>query len=289
MGCARRIGGEIVGCDAVQVYRGLDAATAKPTSEQRRAVPHHLVDVADPEDEFTLADWVRLAETAISEISGRGRVPVIVGGTGMYLRGLLRGLVAAPPVDRRTRERLRAMASRFGAPRMHRWLCRLDPASAARLAPGDTQRILRAIELARSGEGTWSERLARDGTWASGVERYPALKYAVDMDRDRLAERLAARVDAFFAAGLVAEIRTMLDRGVPRTANALKAIGYREVLEALDRGRDPLDAREDIVRNTRRYSRRQRTWFRGEPGIEWLDAGLGADAVSDAIARGWAE
>ena len=284
---AERLGGEIVGCDALQVYTGLDAATGKPSSDLRRRVPHHLVDVADPRRDFNLADYVRAAEEAIRGVAARGRVPIVAGGTGMYLRGLLRGVVDSPARDDALRERLRTIAARRGPGRLHRWLGRLDPASAARVAPADTQRVVRAVELALAGGGTWSERLLREGTWSSGRERYPSLKVGLDMDRAALAERLAERVDRFFDAGLVAEIRSLLAAGVPESANALKAIGYREVVAALRAGEDAETARDTVKTSTRRYAKRQRTWFRGEPGIVWLDAADGPERLASRIGGLW--
>ncbi len=245
------------------------------------------MDVADPRRDFSLADYVGLAEAAIEEIRGRGRVPVVVGGTGLYLRGLLRGIVAAPPRDELLRARLGRMAARFAPERLHRRLAGLDPESAARLHPGDTQRVVRALEVALSGGPTWSELLEREGTWATGRERYVALKVGLGMDGARLAERFGRRVEAFFEAGLVAEVRRLLAEGVPETANAFKAIGYREVLAAIRIGQDPHSVREEVLRNTRRYAKRQRTWFRREPGVVWLDAATGPERLADEIGRLW--
>jgi tRNA dimethylallyltransferase len=278
---------EIVGCDAVQVYRGLDAASAKPSVDERAQVPHHGVDVADPRASFSLADWVQLAEEAVREITRRGKVPVVVGGTGLYLRGLLRGIIPAPARNEALRARLRAMASRYGTPALHRWLKRLDPVTAGRLAERDSQRIVRALEIVLSGERPWSERLATEGTWRSGRERYDAIKIGLDMDREVLKTRLRSRVDGFFDAGLVDEVRLLRAAGVPDDANAFKAIGYREVLAALQHGGDPEATREDVYRRTRDYAKRQRTWFRKEPGIFWLDASEGPGTLSREIADRW--
>jgi tRNA dimethylallyltransferase len=285
---ARRIGGEIVGCDALQVYRGLDTATAKPSASQRALIPHHLVDVADPRRDFSLADYVRAAEKAVREIDRRGSVPLVVGGTGLYLRGLLRGIIPAPDRDAALRDRLRRMSRRFGTARLHRCLRGLDEESANRLPPNDTQRIVRALELALSGE-TWSARLRREGTWAGCAERYDSLKIGLDMDREVLDRRLRDRVEAFFDAGLVDEVRALLEAGVPREANALKAIGYREVIRALESGADPRDEIEEVIRNTRRYAKRQRTWFRREPGLRWLDLSGGPGEAADRIVDLWRE
>jgi tRNA dimethylallyltransferase len=255
--------------------------------EERRRVPHHLVDEVEPATDVNLADYVRRADAAIRAIRERGRLPIVCGGTGLYLRGLLRGVVDAPARDERLRERLRNVARRRGSPSLHRWLERVDPESARRIAMGDTQRVVRALELALSGGASWSRRLREEGTWESGVERYDALKIGLDADRESLKRRLEARVDLFFEAGLVEEIRGLLAAGVPATANAFKAIGYREVLAALQAGEDPQGVREDVKQNTRRYAKRQRTWFRKEPGVSWLDAMEGTERLAERVTVLW--
>jgi tRNA dimethylallyltransferase len=284
---AERLGGEVIGCDALQVYRGFDAATAKPTEDERRRAPHWLLDIADPRTPYTLADYVRDADAAIAAIRSRGAVPVIAGGTGMYLRGLLKGIVAAPLPDPALRERLRRMAARFGSSRLHRLLASQDPESAERIRPNDAQRVTRALELALPDGETWSARLARSGTWAAAEERYRALKFGLDLDREILALRLAARVDAFFAADLPGEVERLLAAGVPETANAFSGIGYREILRAKRQGRDPEGERDAIVVATRRYAKRQRTWFRGERGVSWLDGARDVEALTTIVVEAW--
>jgi len=284
---AERIGGEVVGCDAVQVYRGLDAATGKPTADERRRVRHWVIDIVDPARDYSVADYVRDAGEAVASIVSRGRVPIVAGGTGMYLRGLLKGIVGAPARDEALRRRLTARLTRTGPRRLHAILARLDPASAARVPPEDRQRMLRALELAVSGGPSWSERLEGGGTWARPGERYRAVKFALDLPRPALALGLAERVDAFFAAGLCEEVDRLLAAGVPPTANALKAIGYREVVRARLEGIDPCATRDAIVAATRRLAKRQRTWLRREPGLRWLDATEGDDAVVARIASAW--
>ncbi len=286
---ARLLRGEIVGCDAYQVYRGLDAATAKPSAEFRRAVPHHLVDCVDPRTDFSMADYVRAADRAIATIAGRGCVPLVVGGNGLYLRGLLRGVIEAPARDPELRTRLHRIIDRGGASRLFGWLGRHDPETARRLGPGDVQRLVRAIELARGDGGNWSERLRQAGTWASGRERYRTLKIGLSMDRDRHRERIDRRVEDFFAAGVVAEVEELLRQGVPRQANAFKAIGYREVLRAVERGVDPETVRDEVRKNTRRYAKRQRTWFRAEPGVVWLDAAEETSTIGRRVVELWRE
>jgi tRNA dimethylallyltransferase len=284
---ASRLDGEIINCDALQVYRGFDAATAKPPLEHRRRVPHHVVDCIEPGHDFNLAEFERLASDAVADIARRGRVPIVAGGTGLYLRGLLRGVVASPPRDEALRSRIRAIGERRGAQALHRWLGRLDPDSAARLPSGDVQRLARAVEFALLAGGTWSQRLSTEGTWHEGGERYRTLKIGLTMNRQRLYELLDARVDRFFDSGLIDEVRGLLARGVSPEANAFKAIGYREVLAALREGRDAAGVREDVQRSTRRFAKRQMTWFRREPEVVWLDAEAGAEELAERVVESW--
>ncbi len=284
---AGELDGEIVGCDALQVYRKFDIATAKPTPAERSRIPYHLVDCVDPAVDYTLADYIRDADRVIAGIDRRGRLPIVAGGTGMYLRGLLKGILPAPARSPELRRRLKGMTGRFGPSRMHRWLAGLDPASAERLPPADVQRIIRALEIALTGDRSWSSALAREGTWSGTDERYPALKIGLNLPRDALVERIQSRVDLFFDSGLVDEVRNLLAGGVSESANAFKAIGYREVLAALG-DRLPMEqVRDEVKKNTRKYSRRQKTWFRKEPGIRWLDIGRGIEAVAEEVIRLW--
>jgi tRNA dimethylallyltransferase len=284
---AKILDGEIVGCDSLQVYRGLDAATAKPTGAARRAVPHHLVDCVDPRTDYTMADYVRAADHAIEGVAARERVPLVVGGTGLYLRGLLRGFIDAPGRDAALRGRLRRIVARGGADRLHAWLRRRDAETARRIPATDVQRLVRATELVYKSGESWSDRLREGGTWSAGEERYRAVKFGLDMGREAHGLRLDARVDRFFAAGLVDEVRSLLDRGVPGEANAFKGIGYREVLGAIKRGEDPDGVRDEVRRNTRRYAKRQRTWFRAEPGVVWLEAATEPASLARRIVDRW--
>jgi tRNA dimethylallyltransferase len=250
-------------------------------------VRHWLIDVADPSRDYSLADYVEDAGRAIASIVEAGRVPIVVGGTGMYLRGLLKGIVPLPPRDEALRARLRTLVGRRGQERVWRVLRARDPDTARRVPPGDRQRLVRALELVFSPGPAWSARLAAEGTWAAAGERYRAVKFGIEVDRAVLADRLATRVESFFAAGLVREVEAVLAAGVPATANALKAIGYREVVAALTEGRDPEGTRAAIVAATRRYAKRQRTWFRGEEGVTWLDADLGEERLTSRIVSAW--
>ena len=263
-----RFEGEIVSVDSMQVYRGLDRGTAKPGPRQLGRAPHHGIDLADPGEDFSLGDFVRHAESAIAGIRRRGRLPVLVGGTGLYLRGLLKGIVDLPRRDESLRTRLRAIADRRGASALHRLLARVDPAGASRLPPGDRQRLVRALEVyftARRGLGDLV------GEAPFGPDRFATVKIGLSMARESLYRIIDGRVESFFAAGLLDEVRGLLAAGRPRAANAFKALGYREALRHLD-GEVGLDEAIALTkRNTRRYAKRQWTWFRREEGVAWFD------------------
>lgn len=265
---AGRLGGEIVGADSMQVYRGLDAGTAKPSARERRLVPHHLIDHVDPRRDYSAGDYARDADAAIGGIAARGRLPVVAGGTGLYLRALLRGLVEAPRRQPELRERLNRVAARRGTAALHRMLRRRDPAAVERIPPADRQRLVRALEVALSGERPLAGLI---DSHRFGEERYPALRAGVDMEDSLLLPRLERRVREMFAEDrLVREVEGLLEAGVGPRANAFKALGYREVL-AWMRGEIPrAEVEERTLRNTRRYVKRQRTWFRREPGFFWF-------------------
>ncbi len=262
-----RFGGEVVSVDSMQVYRGLDAATSKPSAADRRRAPHHGLDLVDPGDDFSMGDFVRAAEKAIAEIGARRRLPVLVGGTGLYLRALLRGMADAPRRAPALRERLRARAALRGAPWLHRMLTRLDPETASRLPRRDRQRLVRALEV-RFLMGRPLSALIRERPF--GESRYDAVLIGLTMERDHLHARIDARVGAFFRAGLVEETRRHLAAGRDPGANAFRALGYKEVLAHL-RGECTLEEAVALTcRNTRRYAKRQGTWFRAEPGVTWF-------------------
>lgn len=284
---AEALGGELVGCDALQVYRRFDIATAKPSAAERARVPYHLIDELEPAEDFTLARFIERAEGLLEEIRSRDAQPILVGGTGMYLRGLLRGIVPAPEIDPALRRRLAAMQERRGARAMHRWLERVDPDSASRIGPGDRQRVGRALEWWLASGTRWSERLDRQGTWESANERYRCLKLGLEATTEWLTPRIERRVEGFFAAGLEDEVRGLLAAGVSPECNAFQAIGYREVVHALRHGESMDGVIERVKVHTRRYAKRQRTWFRREPGIVWLDAASTPDALLSAALEAW--
>lgn len=270
---AQVLDGEIVNCDALQIYKRFRIGTSKPGPDQMGGVPHHLFDIREPVEAYSMAEYVRDAEVVLAEIAGRNRVPIVTGGTGLYLRALLRGILDSPSHDPALRVRMDRVQARYGTWKLHRCLVRLDPDSAGRLAPTDAQRIKRALDLALRSRSTWSERIRSEGTWDSRAERYDVLKIALDRPRPDLRQRLAVRVHEFFEQGWVEEVEALLGAGVPESAHAFQAIGYREILQAIQAGEDPLERIPKIVQGTVRYAKRQRTWFRREPGIRWLDAG----------------
>ncbi len=263
-----RFGGEVVSVDSMQVYRGLDRGTAKPGPEALRRARHHGIDLAEPGQDFSLGDFVRAAERAIAEIRGRGRLPVLVGGTGLYLRGVLKGVVDAPRRNPSLRERLRRSAERRGVPHLHRMLLRLDQEAARRLGANDLQRVVRALEVVLTVPRGLSD-LIRESPF--GADRYRATKIGLEMSRDRLYRLIDARVLAFFAGGLVEEVRGLLLAGHPPSANAFKALGYKETLRHLNGEITLEEAKALTQRNTRRFAKRQWTWFRKEEGVTWFD------------------
>ena len=263
-----RFGGEIIGVDSMQVYRGLDRGTAKPGPRELRRVPHHGIDLAEPGEDFSLGDFVRHAEAAIVSIRRRGRLPVLVGGTGLYLRGLLKGIAEIPRRDEPLRARLRALSERRGPAGLHRLLARVDPAGAARLRPGDRQRLVRALEVYFVARRRFSDLIDES---PFGPDRFATVKIGLSMAREPLYRLIDARVDRFFAEGLADEVRRMLEAGRAETANAFKALGYRETLLHLGGALRLAEAVALTKRNTRRYAKRQLTWFRREEEVAWFE------------------
>jgi tRNA dimethylallyltransferase len=270
---AESAGGAILSADAMQVYRGFDRGTGKPGPSQRARVPHFLIDIADPRRDFSAGDFVRAAEAALEECRRRSLRPIVVGGTGLYVRALLRGLFDGPPRDPALRERLHAGALRRGLGHLHRLLARLDPVSAERLGPADEQRLVRALEVRLTTGRPLSQFHAEDGgdLWLD-KDRYPAVKIGLSRQRGDLVERIRRRVDGFFDAGLVEEVRRLLAAGVPGEANAFKGIGYRESLAAVRGEIAEEEARRRTFTATCQYAKRQMTWFRREARVRWIRA-----------------
>jgi tRNA dimethylallyltransferase len=276
---AARVPLEVVSADSRQVYRGMDVATGKPSGTERRAVVHDLIDVVDPDDRYQAARFRADAIRAIAAIRARGRLPVVVGGTGLYIRALLRGLDPAPPAD----PAFRAELATVGAHALHDRLAAAAPAMARRLHPNDRVRVVRALELVRAGSALGDEQVR----WRGGQPADDVLYVGLTMPREALAERLRARVRGMVEAGLAAEVRALLDRGYDPALPAMRGIGYAQFVEVVQ-GRMALDeAMRRMERDTLRYARRQRTWFAREPGIRWIDvlAEGGTGAVAARIER----
>ncbi len=262
---ARMLGGELVGADSVQVYRGFDVGSAKPTSEELDGVPHHLIDVLDPDEKIDAMGFARLADTAVADVAARGRVPIVVGGTGLWLRALLRGLVDLPQPDPALRRRLEEQAEEFGSPALHRRLAGVDPTSAATIHPNDTLRIVRALEVWEQTGQPLGELRAEH---ALGAPRYAALFVVLQPTAEASRARIEARVDRMLAADWIGETRRLLERWPP-WARAFGSVGYKQIVAHLHGELSLPDTRDAIVKATRIYARRQRTWFNKEPGVDW--------------------
>lgn len=265
---AERYGGEIINCDSTAVYRGLDIGTDKLPPAARRGIPHHLIDVADPTDVYTAAHFARDAAAAIRDVHARGRLPIVVGGTGFYYRALTRGLFPGPAADEALRQRLERVAARRGVERLHRLLGRVDPAAAARIMPRDLKRIVRAIEVYLTTGRPLTAHFAETRSLIPDVEM---VAFALRLPAALTAERVARRVDDQFDRGIVDEVRGLLAGGVPRDARSLGGLVYRQVMEMLAGIRGEAETRALIARENRRYARRQLIWFRKEPNLIWLD------------------
>jgi tRNA dimethylallyltransferase len=262
---AQREGAEIISADSQAVYRLFDVGTAKPDADALARVPHHLVSVADPLEQFTAARFQSLADAAIGDISARGRRILVVGGTGLYIRVLLHGLSTGPP-DPALRARLEEDIRRVGPEAMHARLSEVDPESAARIAVADTLRVVRALEI-REVTGKPASAAHRSHRFAS--TRYPYTLWFLVPPREVLAEAIARRTRAMFARGLIEEVRGLVRNGY-RNAPAMGAVGYRQALAVVDGQLSQAEAEADTERQTRAYAKRQRTWFRREPGVRFV-------------------
>jgi tRNA dimethylallyltransferase len=272
-----RFGGEIVSCDSVAVYRGMDLGTAKPTRQERARLQHHLIDVTDPDQPFTAGEYSRRARTALCEITERERLPIVTGGTGLYLRALTEGLFAGPSRQEDLRERLKRSRERHGEGWLHRLLKRLDPISARRIHANDAAKLIRAIEVCLAARKPLSEVMACDP-----LTGFRLLRIGLNPPRKQLYERLNRRAAAMFEAGLVEETRGLLDRYGP--VKALDSLGYRQAVFLL---KEPLSVDEAVKaaqQGHRNFAKRQLTWFRREPEVHWIE-GFGDDGnvVRDAF------
>jgi tRNA dimethylallyltransferase len=265
---ARRFDGEILNCDSTAVYRGFDIGTDKVAPADRQGTPHHLIDIADPTEVYTAAQYARDAAAVIRDIHARGRLPILVGGTGFYYRALVRGLFPGPGADPALRDRLDRLAVRRGPERLHRLLSHLDPASGARIMARDRKRIVRALEVYFI---TGTPLTAHFAGTRSLIEDCDVTAIALKLPAELTAARVARRVDEQFARGVVDEVRGLLARGVPPHARPFGGLVYRQIMEMLRGSRDEAATRALITQENRRYARRQLIWFRKEPTLIWFD------------------
>jgi tRNA dimethylallyltransferase len=280
---AEQLGGEVVACDSTQLYRGFDIGTAKPTQAERLGVPHRLLDVLGPQDAATAGGYRQMALAVLTDLRSRGRVPVLTVGTGLYLRALLEGLADVPQRSEDLRERLRLSARQHSPGHLHRILARLDARAAQKISAADEQKLIRAIEVCLLAKMPLTE-LHRSGR--APLQGWRALKIGLAPVREALYKRIHARTDAMLAKGWLEEVRSFLDSALPEDAKPFDFIGYRELREVL---RDRLtmdDARAAIQQATRRYAKRQLTWFRREPAVHWL-VGFGDNPLLQKEALRW--
>ncbi|WP_460405634.1 tRNA (adenosine(37)-N6)-dimethylallyltransferase MiaA [Actinophytocola sediminis] len=263
---AEALGGEVLNADAMQLYRGMDIGTAKVTEAERHGVPHHLLDVLDVTETASVAAYQRDARAIVDRLLAAGRVPILVGGSGLYLRAVLDDL-EFPGTDPDIRARLEAELAESGAPDLHARLTTLDPLAAAAILPSNGRRVVRALEVIELTGRPFSATMPRPGP-----ARWDTLQVGLDLDTDSLDRRVEQRVARMFADGLVDEVRRLDDHGLRTGRTAARALGYQQVLDAIDGRHDLAEAAEATVRATRRFVRRQRSWFRRDQRVRWLDA-----------------
>ena len=280
---ALRVSGEIINCDSVQIYQGIQIATAKPTDDEKRGVTHHLIDYVSPNVDYTAADWASDAASKIAEIEARGNVPILVGGTGFYLRTLRRPLFDGPKTDEHLRQRLKTIMEKNGAEYMHRMLGRIDSESAGKLFPRDYVRVNRALEVYFQTGKTISEQQPNRGAIPEFAERVRL--FVLSPPRDVLYAKINERAEQHFANGLVEEVKYLLESGVKDTGNALGSHGYRRVCEFLRGERSLESAVEKTKQDVRNYAKRQLTWFRREEGVMWLN-GFGGEIEIEQLVTG---
>ena len=284
---AERFGGEIINCDSTAVYQGFDIGTDKVPAHEQRGIPHHLIDVVEPTAEYTAAAYARDAARVIDEVLARGRVPILAGGTGFYFRALTRGLFPGPGKSETLRDKLGRIADRRGVEFLWRMVRRVDPPSAERIQPRDRKRLIRALEVYfQTGKPLTAHFAETVSPLAADIE---VVAIALRMDAALLAERLARRVDAQFAAGLLDEVNGLIAHGVPLTARPFGGLVYRQVVDLLTGVRDLQATRDLIVQENRRYARRQLIWFRKEPNLTWFDGPGETPEVQARVLRWLAE
>ena len=283
---AERFRGEIVSCDSVAVYRGMELGTAKPSLEERASIPHHLIDVTTPDVAFTAGEYSRQARAALKNIAARNKLPIVTGGTGLYLRALTEGLFPGPARQEGLRARLTRSHERHGQAWLHRVLRRLDPPSAERIHANDAAKLMRAIEVCLASRRPMSELLENQQKARDPLTGFRLLRLGLNPPRKQLYDRLDQRAAAMFADGLVEETRALLDRYGP--VKALDSLGYRQALSVLAGTLSEADALKAAQQGHRNYAKRQLTWFRREPEVRWLES-FGNETETIQIATEWVE
>lgn len=279
MELAKRFQGEIVCMDSMQIYRGMDIGTAKPSSEDRQQIPHHMLDVVSPAENYTVADYADRASQVIRQILERGKLPLLVGGTGLYLKALMHGLsLGVSRSDPEIRARLEAISDQPGGRMiLHQMLRQVDEASADKLHPNDLRRVIRAIEVYElTGTPLSETRQEENG-------QFTVLPLAIHMERECLYQRIEKRVDKMLHDGLADEVRCLLDSGISAQAQSMQGIGYKEMVPVIEGVVSLRDAKEQIILNTKHYAKRQETWFRGEKATLWLEAEQAFSCAAEAI------
>lgn len=277
---APRVNAEILSVDSMQVYRGMDVGTAKPTAAERARVPHHLIDVRDPSESFSTAEYVKLADAAVADIVARGKRPLFVGGTALYVKSLLVGIFDGPPADWEFRSWLRAEAARAGPEALHRRLAEVDPVAAARIHPNDLRRVERALEIHHK---TGLPASALRTQWSSESLRYDARIVGLSLPRPELLRRIDERIDNMIASGWPREVERLLSDPSGLSREASQALGYAELARVAS-GQMSLDAAvAEIKRKTHRFAKAQMTWFKTFPNVTWIDAALDKRSLVDKL------
>lgn len=282
---ARLLNAEIICMDSMQIYRHMDIGTAKPTAEERALVPHHLIDIVDPSESFSVAEYVPLAHACIADVLSRGHVPLLVGGTGLYLQGISMPLdYGGLPSDPEIRSELQKEYERYGADALHNLLRSIDPDTAARLHPHDIRRVIRAIEIYRlTGIPMSEHRLLQ-----SEQSPYDMRLFAISWPRDELHRRIGYRVDEMMEQGLFEEVKNLLSQGISPQAQSMQGLGYKELIPVINGTESILSATEHIKTGTRNYARRQLIWYRRDQRIHWLDSEH-LDEAAEEVIRIWSE
>ena len=277
---AQRLNAEIVSVDSRQIYRQMDIGTAKPTAEEQQAAPHHLINCVDISQPFSVANYQSLADAAIADIQNRGKQVLLVGGAGLYFRAIVDGLFEGPGADPALRERLEQEAAQHGVEVLHNRLRACDPESAERIHPNNVVRVIRALEVYELTGIPMSEHQQQ---WHPEKQRYPFIAFCLTMPRALLYQRIEQRVDIMLANGLIAEVESLLAAGYARGTVALRSFGYKELIAYLDGNCTYLEAVEQLKQNTRRFAKRQLTWFRKDDRIEWIDRNSTPDIVKHLL------